>query len=126
MASSSGTVPLPAAVWAAFQQFALQEFDCTDEYLLFQAGDSDVMNDSYLDFCRGFYISDSNGESWWEQFHAEFRATSPFCLGFEQDDLFSTDCDSDADFIDRVEAMPLFQTACRAQGWTFSLYHCQP
>ena len=117
--------PTPAEMWDVFKRFAQESVECEDEYLLFQVGDSDVMGDSYLDFCRGFQIADQTGNTWWEQTHAEFRVHLPHKLGCEQTDLLSSDFSSLDAFFTHVEAMAEFQTACQFRGWQFDIYHTE-
>ena len=124
-AGITGRQPTPTEMWDVFKRFARESVDCADEYLLFQVGDSDVMEDSYLDFCSGFQIADQAGNTWWEQTHAEFRVHLPHKLGCEQTDLFSSDFSSSEEFFEHVEAMAEFQTACQFREWRFEIYHTE-
>jgi len=124
-AGITGRQPTPTEMWSVFKRFARESVDCADEYLLFQVGDSDVMGDSYLDFCRGYQITDQNGNSWWEQTHAEFGVRLPHKLGFDQTDLFSSDFSSLDAFFTHVEAMAEFQTGCQFRKWKLKIYHTE-
>jgi hypothetical protein len=115
--------PTPTEMWSVFKRFAREPVDCTDEYLLFQVGDSDVSGDSYLDFCRGYRLADQDGHGWWEQTHAEFGVRLPHKLGYEQTDLFSSDLPSLDAFFAQVESMAEFQAGCQFRGWQFDIYH---
>jgi len=122
-AGITGRQPTPTEMWSVFKRFAREPADCTDEYLLFQVGDSDVMGDSYLDFCRGYRLTDQTGNTWWEQTHAEFRVRLPHKLGCEQTDLSSSDFSSLDAFFAHVEAMIEFKAGCQFQEWQFDIYH---
>lgn len=115
--------PSAREMWEVFKLFALEDVNCVDQYLLFQAGDSEMTKDCYLDFCRGFCLSGEEDVTWWEQVHAEFKVVFPDRLGFPQTDLFSTSCASVSDFFEQVETMPIFQAALDLDGWKFSIYH---
>ena len=84
-----GSAPDPLTVWQAFKRFSTEPVECESDDLLFQAGDSDVQHDSYLDFCREFKLRGPDGVVWYEQIHAEFSAKRPFRLGYRQMDRWS-------------------------------------
>ena len=122
---ASNQQPKPIEVWAAFKRFAVEPVDCNDEYLLFQAGDSEVMGDSYLDFCRGFHFDNPDGDGRWEQVHAEFHTRLPSRLGYPQTDVSSTDFVTLAEFFTHVEAMQEFIAGCQFDKWSFEIYHIE-
>ena len=115
--------PTPKQVWEAFKLFARDPVECQDDFMLVQVGDSAVMGDSYLDFCREFRLIDADGDAWSEQVHAEFKTVLPTKLGHKQTDCASYDYESLDDFFRAVEEMPEFQAGLAFDGWDFSVYH---
>ena len=113
--------PLP--VWEVFKRFASEPVECEDDYLLFQAGDSKIMRDTYLDFCREFRLRDGGDVVWYEQLHAEFTARRPHRLGFAAMERWSSDFASLACFLSVVERSPEFQAGLSFPAWSFRLYH---
>ena len=114
--------PTPRQVWEAYKKFAHESVDCADDFLLVQVGDSNVLGDSYLDFCREFRLVDGNA-AWSEQFHAEFKTELPAKLGCKPTDCGSYQFDDLDKFFAAVEAMPEFQAGLVFEGWKFSIYH---
>ena len=114
--------PTPEEVWKAFKLFAIEPVDCEDDFVIVQVGDSEVMGDSYLDFCREFRLSDSEGDSWSEQMHAEFKATLPGKLGCKQTDCASYDYPNIDEFFAAVEKMPEFKMSLLFSEWSFEVY----
>ena len=119
---NKGKDPIPLDVWEVFKVFSLTEVVSKDDFLMVQVGDSDVMEDSYLDFCRELSFSDDEGDSWRKQLHAEFKCQLPAKLGFDAVDCLSDEFSNLNDFFNAVEFMPEFQAALTFQGWAFELY----
>ena len=120
-----GNKASPIQAWEIFKKFDYQKVQSEDEYLLFQVGDSEAMENSYLDFCYGFQLEDEEGDTYWEQVHIEFSIDFPNKLNMEQIDLISYDCESVEDFFTQVENMSEFKTAITYDKWTLSIYHTE-
>mgnify|MGYP000090622589 CR=1 FL=1 len=119
---SKEKAPSPLDVWESFKIFSLEEIESEDDFVMVQVGDSDVMEDSYLDFCRELTYRDEDGDSCSKQIHAEFKCKLPDKLGYEAEDCVSDDYPNLNDFFNAVEAMPEFKAALEFPGWSFELY----
>jgi hypothetical protein len=100
---------------------------CEADYLLFQAGDSEVMHDNYLDFCREFKLLDDENKAvfWYEQLHLEFSAPRPDRLGFAGMCRWPVDSESLADFFAIVERSSEFKAGLTFPHWSFHVYHTE-
>ncbi len=116
-----GRQPSPQEMWRVFKSFAAEPVECEDDFVMIQVGDSDVMGESYLDFCREFSVG--GGET--EQVHAEFKVVLPKRLGCKQTDCSSCDFADLETFFAEVEKMPGFQAGLAYPDWVFSIYHTE-
>jgi len=121
----TGRQPKPEEVWSAFKVFAAEPVDCEYGFVMVQVGDSAVMGDSYLDFCREFSLRDADGNGWTEQVHAEFKTVLPAKLGHKQTDCSSYNFPDLASFFAAVEEMPEFQAGLSFPDWSFNIYHTE-
>jgi len=120
--SASGSTPTPSEVWQAFKIAVGEPVDCRDDFAVVQFGDSEVMANSYLDFCREFSLANEEGDKWSEQLHAEFSVSLPLKLGYPQSECSSYDHPSLGEFFAAVEKLPGFQEALELQGWSFEVF----
>jgi hypothetical protein len=121
--SEKGAPSDPRRVWNAFKQFSAERVECESDVLLFQAGDSEIRNDIYFDFCREFRLRGADNVVWYEQIHAEFLAHRPRRLHFNGTTSWSYDFDSLPEFFVAVEALPEFNAGVSFRHWSFSVYH---
>ncbi len=113
--------PTPEEMWKIFKVFAAEPVDCEGDFSMVQIGDSKVMGDSYLDFCREFSVGDGGTE----QVHAEFKTQLPANPGCPQTDWSSCDFPSFEAFVTEVEKMPEFQAGLAFADWSFTIYHTE-